>query len=127
MRCANRELYRKVAFTTWSPHLFPLRLLNRELWQSKRKFVRDGVRTSRRLSRRVVANNSEMHCIYNAVPSAAAGVKPSCSNRTSRQRQLAVEVMDDNYHEGDSVLSKINCADSDQCDPLAIVHYCARL
>jgi len=49
------------------------------------------------------------------------------SNRTSRQRQLPVEVMDDNYHEGDSVLSKINCADSDQCDPLAIVHYCARL
>lgn len=45
-----------------------------------------------------------------------------------RQRRPAVEVMDDNYHEGDSrALSKINCADSDRCDPLAIVHYCTRL
>lgn len=49
------------------------------------------------------------------------------SYRTSRQRRPVVKVMDDNYHEGDSVLSKINCADSDQCDPLAIVHYCTRL
>jgi len=32
------------------------------------------------------------------------------SYRTSRQR-LVVEVTGDNYHEGDSVLSKINCAD----------------
>lgn len=46
------------------------------------------------------------------------------SHGTSGQRRPAVEVMEDNYHEGDFVLSKINCADSDRRDPLAIVHYC---
>lgn len=40
------------AFTTWSRHLFPLRLLNGELWRSRQNFAH---------TTDVTANNSEMH------------------------------------------------------------------
>lgn len=45
------------AFTTWSRHLFPLRLLNGELWRSRQNFAH---------TTDVTANNSEMHRVCHA-------------------------------------------------------------
>lgn len=92
-RCASRELHRKVsAFTTWIRHLFPLRLLNRELWQSKRKFARDGGRMLRRPSRRVAARRTIAKCTTSATCNGNARYFRSMRNRNSDENADAPHI-----------------------------------